>query len=224
MAPIILYNFDPSPPCFLVRVIADILGVELKKIPIKDITKEMAAPEMTKKNPQRTVPTVDDNGLYLAESRAIASYLISKYGKNDSLYPKDASKRVLVDQRLYFDTELYKSFEVVWAGDFFAGFVPKHDMDRLILGLEILNRMLEGKEWLALDHISLADYATAATMAALEYIPHLKLDLSKYGNISRWLRRVENSFPRYAELKKIYSDSVVALMEEQKKQKQGQRK
>ena len=38
------------------------------------------------------------------ESRAVAAYLASKYGKEGaSLYPGDAETRVRVDQRLYFD-------------------------------------------------------------------------------------------------------------------------
>lgn len=37
-------------------------------------------------------------------SHAITTYLINKYAKDDSLYPSDARKRALVDQRLHFDT------------------------------------------------------------------------------------------------------------------------
>lgn len=36
-------------------------------------------------------------------SRPIMGYLVSKYAKNDSLYPMDPKKRGLVDQMLYFD-------------------------------------------------------------------------------------------------------------------------
>ena len=38
-----------------------------------------------------------------AYSRPIMGYLVSKYAKNDSLYPKDPRKRGIVDQMLYFD-------------------------------------------------------------------------------------------------------------------------
>lgn len=39
----------------------------------------------------------------LCYSRAILGYLVDKYAKDDSLYPKDALKRAVVNQRLHFD-------------------------------------------------------------------------------------------------------------------------
>lgn len=36
-------------------------------------------------------------------SRVILAYLVSAYGKDESLYPKDFRSRAMVDQRLHFD-------------------------------------------------------------------------------------------------------------------------
>lgn len=48
---------------------------------------------------------------FLNYSRAIITYLVEKYAKDDSLYPKDVNKRALVLQRLFFDaTVLYQRF------------------------------------------------------------------------------------------------------------------
>lgn len=55
-------------------------------------------------NPQHTVPTLQDGDFVVWDSHAINAYLVGKYGKDDSLYPKDLQKRAIIDQRLHFDS------------------------------------------------------------------------------------------------------------------------
>ena len=43
-------------------------------------------------------------------SKAIIGYLVGKYGKDDSLYPKEAKKRAVVDRLLYFDMSMHERF------------------------------------------------------------------------------------------------------------------
>lgn len=87
------------------------LDVHLKTV---DLTaKDQMKPEIGKMNPEHTVPILDDSGFYLSEGRAISAYLVNRYAKcqDYKLYPKEAKKRAIVDQRLYFDLGVfYASF------------------------------------------------------------------------------------------------------------------
>jgi glutathione S-transferase len=68
------------------------------------LAKEQLNPDYIKINPQHTVPTIDDDGFYLWESRAISQYLVeSKTTGNSTLYSNDAKQKALINQRLYFD-------------------------------------------------------------------------------------------------------------------------
>lgn len=63
---------------------------------------EHLSDEFLKINPQHTVPTLVDNGISIWDSNAIIMYLVDKYGKDDSLYPKDLAIRAKINQRLFF--------------------------------------------------------------------------------------------------------------------------
>ena len=104
-----------SPPCRLVYMTCEVLGIEYKSIEV-DLFKGMTrTPEYLKMNPQHTVPTMVDGKLVLNESRAIATYLgsmASQYGGNAKLYPDNNITRAKIDQKLYFDAgTFYKAFQ-----------------------------------------------------------------------------------------------------------------
>lgn len=113
--PIDLYYMDVSAPCRAVMMTAKLIGVELNMKMTNLMAGEHMKPEFLAINPQHNVPTVDDNGFHLNESRAICAYLINQYAKDDTLYPKEPKVRALVDQRLYFDMGvLYQKFGLVY--------------------------------------------------------------------------------------------------------------
>lgn len=96
------YYLAGSAPCRAVQMTAKAVGVDLNLKVLNLMAGEHLKPEFIKINPQHTIPTLVDNGLALWESRAIMVYLAEKYGKDDTLYPKDPAKRAVISQRLYF--------------------------------------------------------------------------------------------------------------------------
>lgn len=66
--------------------------------------KEQLKEEFIKINPRHCLPTLDDDGFILTESRAIAIYLVEKYFPDGHpLYPKDMKQRARINQMLQFD-------------------------------------------------------------------------------------------------------------------------
>lgn len=156
-------------------------------------------PEFLKMNPQHTVPTLNDDDFCLWESRAIISYLADKYGKDDSLYPKDPKKRALVDQRLFFDIgTLYQRFGDYYYPIMFAkASADPEKYKKLEESYEFLNKFLENQDFVAGDNLTIADLAIIASVSTAEI---LGFDLSKYPNVAKWFENSKKIIPDYDEL------------------------
>lgn len=120
MAPLKLYYYLPAPGPNSTLLVIRSLGLEVDLHSVDLLAKEHYEEWYEKINPQRTLPSLDDNGFILNESRAISAYLVDTYKPGSSLYPKDTKQRALVDQRLYFDaTTLFPRGAAIFVSFFF---------------------------------------------------------------------------------------------------------
>lgn len=198
--PIDFYYVLASPPCRSVLLVAKALKIELNLKTIDLATGENKTPEFLKLNPQHALPTIDDDGFGLGESRAILGYLVNQYGKDDSLYPKDPKKRAIVDQRLHFDIgTLYQGF----ASYFLIPILntgsegDKASFEKLQEALNILDNTLKGQTWVAGNNITIADYSIAVSVSTIEASG---FDVNKYPNVAKWYARAQKTIEGYKEI------------------------
>uniref|UniRef100_A0A6P4E5W3 Uncharacterized protein LOC108036985 n=1 Tax=Drosophila rhopaloa TaxID=1041015 RepID=A0A6P4E5W3_DRORH len=184
--------------CRTVIMVAKALGLELNKKLVSTLDGDQLKPEFVKLNPQHTIPTLVDNGFSVWESRAIAVYLVEKYGKDDSLFPKDPQKQAEVNQRLYFDMgTLYDSFAKYYYPLFRTGKPGSaEDFKKIETSFEYLNTFLEGQDYVAANQFTVADIAIVSTVSTFEIFD---FDISKYPNVARWYANAKKVTPGWDE-------------------------
>lgn len=100
---IILYGFNGSPAVRATLLAVEALGVEVEIKELNILKGEQHTSDFMQINPLHTVPTIQDGDFAIWDSHTINAYLVDKYSKDDTLYPKDLKKRAVVNQRLFFD-------------------------------------------------------------------------------------------------------------------------
>lgn len=192
------YYLSASAPCRSVIMLAKALGVELNKKTLNLMEGEHLKPEFVQINPQHTIPTLVDNGFALWESRAILIYLAQKYGKDDSLYPKDPQKQAVVNQRLYFDMgTLYTAFAEYYYPQFRQGKPADPEAFKKVENaFGFLNTFLEGHEYVAGDNLTIADIAILATVSTFVLA---EFKLSNYPNVDKWYENAQKVTPGWEE-------------------------
>lgn len=135
-----------------------------------------------------------DNGFALWESRAIQGYLVDKYAKTDSLFPKDPKKRAMVNQRLYFDMgTLYQRFADYYYPQLFAKQpADPEKFKKMEEAFAFFNTFLAGTTYAAGPTLTIADLTLLATVSSYECA---KFDFSKYPNVTKWYKNVQATAP-----------------------------
>ena len=118
-------------------------------------------------SPFQRMPAIEDDGFRLAESGAVLLYLAEKYGQ---LIPADFEGRMRVTQWCFaalntveWATLQIRVTELFGGGEGAAA--RRADLDKQAQrSLEILERQLEGRDWIAGNDFTVADIAMATVL------------------------------------------------------------
>jgi len=150
-------------------------------------------PEFSKLNPNKKIPVIKDDELILSESGAILLYLAEKTGQ---LLPTDIAKRAKVIEMLMFQMSgigpmfgQYLVFAAAWQNEF-----PKvttryfKEVSRI---LSVLNKRLDGHEFVAGDEFTIADIAFIPWInMCLLHPAAADLPLKQNKNVLNWITRM----------------------------------
>ncbi|XP_077286502.1 glutathione S-transferase 1-like [Arctopsyche grandis] len=194
-----LYMTLVSPPVRGTLLVAAALGIPLQLVTVDLMKGEHLQPEFVKKNPQHTIPMLEENGFCLSDSHAIAGYLSTAYGRNDNLYPHEPRRRAIVDQRLHFDSatlfnRLRATITPLMTGS--ATSISQTSIDELEEALGFLEKFLDGDHWIAGDMLTIADLCCVATVTSINEI--LPVNSERYPNVHEWMENCKK-LPYYEE-------------------------
>lgn len=191
MTAITLYHFPLSGHSHRAELMLSLLGLD-PKIQFVDLAKgEQKKPEFLAINAFGQVPVIDDNGVIVADSTAILVYLAKKYDPSGRWLPNDPEGAAQVQRWLsaasgaiYLGPARARLITV-----FGAGLDPKDTIQRAHDALRVIDQHLNGRDFLATDHATIADVAAYSYIA---HAPEGNVSLDEYVNVQAWLARIEN--------------------------------
>ena len=192
-----LYHVPLSPFCRKVR-----LTLAEKKIEVELVEERYweKGPEFLRRNPAGKVPVLRIDGRVLTESQAICEYIEERY-PDPPLMPRAPEARHEV-RRLCawfddkFQTEvtsklLYERVNKKLMGQGYPDSKNvKSGAGRIKYHLDYLAWLLEQRRWLAGDVMTLADFAAAAHLSALDYISDV--DWNRSTAVKDWYAKIKS--------------------------------
>lgn len=189
-APVILYRHPKSGHCHRVELMLSLLGLPYEAVDLDMEAGAHKAPGYLAISPLGQVPAIDDNGVTLADSNAILTYLVMRHG----------------DESAWRGTNPVEAAEIqrwlsIAAGEIAAGpcaarlvtvfgadFDHATALARSNALFAVVDAHLRSRQWLAADRVTLADVAGYSYIA---HAPEGGVSLDPYPAIQAWLDRVE---------------------------------
>jgi len=191
-----LYLFPPSSRGLGVVAVRNYLDLDCELTPIDLARGDQLAPEYVALNPNRKMPTLDDDdGFVVWESNAIMFYLATKRPER-GLWPEDFRGqadvvRWLCWQSAHWDAEScgMVAFEksskaVLGLGDPDQAFIARGEQNFARFAA-VLDDSLENKKWIIGDRLTIADFSIGALVPTAT---RLGLPIERFHAVDRWYR------------------------------------
>jgi glutathione S-transferase len=188
-----LYLFPPSSRALGVVALKNHLAIDCELRPVDLGRGDQRAPEYLALNPNRKVPTLEDDGFVLWEANAILFYLASKRPER-ALWPADVRGQADVLRWLAWESAHWDAES--------CGMVTFEKNSKVVLGLgapdpafiargeenfarfaAVLDDRLTGKSWIIGERLTIADFSIGALVPTAVRVG---LPLERFHEIGRW--------------------------------------
>jgi glutathione S-transferase len=200
-----LYLFPLSGRVIGIVALKHHLALDCEVVPIDLGRGDQLAPQYLALNPNKKMPTLEDDGFVLWESNAILFYMAAQY-REKGLWPSDLKGQSDVLRWLAWESAHWDAESI--------GMVVFEKSSKAVLGLgapdpafiargeqnfsrfaAVLDEALKGKSWLAGERLTIADFAVGGLIPSAE---RLELPVAKFPEISRWYRSL-SALPAWRE-------------------------
>jgi len=189
-----LYEFALSGNSHKIRLMLSLLGLDYRSVIVNGSERQQKSVDFLSMNPFGQVPVLTDDDVIVRDSQAILVYLARKYG-NEQWLPNEAA--ALAEVAAWLSTA---ANEVSMGPNrlrlhykFGRAINSEESRQTAINLLNILQGRLEKYEWLATDHLTIADIAIYPYIALA---PEGRLDLESYPAVTGWVSRIQ-ALPGY---------------------------
>ncbi|NOQ13486.1 MAG: glutathione S-transferase [Methyloprofundus sp.] len=190
MSQLKLYRHPLSGHAHRAELFLSLLGLEAEIIDVDLMTGEQRKKEFLKKNIFAQVPVLEDGAHTIADSNAILVYLASQYDHEHTWLPLEPAKAAEVQRFLSVASGPVNQGPATARLINLFGAKLDHakaiETAHKILGT--LNEYLQGRDWLAAEHPTIADISNYSYIA---HAPEGNVSLEDYPNIRAWLQRTE---------------------------------
>ena len=192
-----LYHVPLSPFCRKVRLVLAEKRIEVELIEERYWERDA---DFLRRNPAGKVPILRMNGRAMAESQAICEYL-EETVPEPPLMPREAAGRYEVrrlcgwfDDKFFHEVTRNLLYERVNKKITKEGFPESRNVKAgakaIKYHLDYMHWLLDQRRWLAGDAMSLADFAAAAHISALDYISDV--DWHRSENVKDWYAKIKS--------------------------------